>query len=79
MFPSSPIVYEPARNLIIVLNEEFDCDVNFKFKPLIVYGFESICFKNEKTITNGLQIHNVFPKSLFCFNQHDSVLHTLFK
>ncbi len=41
-------VYEPPRNLIVQLDEIFDCDVNIEYKPVIVYDFESLCLSIEK-------------------------------
>ena len=43
VFCKYPTIYEPERNLIIQLNEIFDCNCDFRYKYLIVYDFESLC------------------------------------
>ena len=60
VFPSEPVIYEPPRNIILQMNDEYETDVDFAYRPIIVYDFESMLVKNEKAISqNGhLRIQN---------------------
>ena len=41
VFCKYPQIYEPERNLIIQLNEIFNCSCDFAYKPIIVYDFDN--------------------------------------
>ena len=56
VFCKYPQVYEPERNLIIPMNEIFDCNCDFRYKPLIVYDFESLVLKCNKEY-NPLEVN----------------------
>ena len=57
-FCKFPQVYEPARNLIIELNEIFETDCCFKYEPLIVYDFETKLTKLDKRISKNISVLN---------------------
>lgn len=56
VFCKYPQVYEPERNIIISMNEIFDCQCDFKYKPLIVYDFESLVLKFNCNPTDNLKL-----------------------
>ena len=58
VFCESPTIYEPARNKIIELNEEFNLNCDFRYKNIIVYDFESLCLKNQINMSNTFKTNN---------------------
>ena len=62
-FVDEPTIYEPERNDIIVLNEIYGTNCDFKYRPLIVYDFEALVIKQDQQLTDKLKINN-FQKAV---------------
>ncbi len=56
VFVKFPQVYEPKRNLIIELNEWFDCNCSFKYPYMIVFDFESLLLPINCALTEKLKL-----------------------
>lgn len=59
VFCKYPQVYEPERNLIIRMNEIFDCECDYRYKPIVVYDFESLilkCVKKHNPLETNMKI-----------------------
>jgi len=88
VFPSSPEIYEPPRNKILELNDEFDLECDFKFHPIIVYDFESLCLSSNHQMSERFKTNNEqravsvslcsniegFQKPIFIENENPNIL-----